>query len=65
MDGFLDPVSRALEFFLEPGDKIAWSILKEDDEAEGKNDKQDEPKQTADQSHGRRLMDCLPTVNDP
>ena len=64
MDRFLDEIRRAREFLFESGDEIARPILKEDDEAEGKDDKQHEPKQTANQGHGRRLMDCLSAVND-
>jgi hypothetical protein len=47
MDPMVDDIGRALELFLEAGNKFARAILKEDHEAESEEHKQQEPKETA------------------
>ena len=65
MDRLLHEVPHALEFLLKARDEIMRPVFEQDNEAEGEKDKQQKPEKSAQQSHGRRLIDQFQAVNAP
>ena len=55
-----DPV----QLLLETGNKAGRPVFKQDDEAEGKKYKQENPEQSSNEAHARTLTYSLSAVND-
>jgi hypothetical protein len=51
----IDKFSHVLQFLFETRNEIIGSVLEENDEAEGEKHKQQQPKETADQSHAAHV----------
>lgn len=64
MGRVLDEGGDPVQFFLETGDEPSRPILKQDDEAESEEDKQENPEQSSNEGHARTLTYSLSAVND-
>ena len=63
MGGFLDEFRHPVQFLFETGHEIGRPILEEHHEAEGEEDEEDEPKQSSNETHVRRLTYRFSAVN--
>ena len=60
MRGFLHEFFHARVFFFETENEIVRAVFKKDDEAKGEEDKKDNPKKGADQTHKREGILLIP-----